>query len=99
MQFGKCQSIPRHISYGNNITNILNWYFKWNAYNKWNTIFSTMCFMNEIPEKEALKAKKMEKEKQQEDNSNHEEKLIMVNAAWNPNLSYNFLTNSSSHQK
>jgi|RhiMethySRZTD1v2_1073278.scaffolds.fasta_scaffold18693_4 hypothetical protein len=40
-----------------------------------------MCFMNEIPEKEALKAKKMEKEKQQEDNSNHEEKLIMVNAA------------------
>jgi hypothetical protein len=37
--------------------------------------------MNEIPEKEALKAKKMEKEKQQEDNSNHEEKLIMVNAA------------------
>lgn len=41
-----------------------------------------MCFMNEIPEKEqALKPKKMEKEKQQEDKSHHEEKPIMVNAA------------------
>jgi len=44
--------------------------------------FSTMCFMNEIPEKEqALKPKKMEKEKQQEDKSQHEEKPIMVNTA------------------
>ena len=80
MQFGKCQSLD--ISIMEIILRIfLNWCFKWNPYNKWNTIFSTMCFMNEIPEKEALKAKKMEKEKQQEDNSNHEEKPIMVNAA------------------
>lgn len=39
-----------------------------------------MCFMNEIPEKEALKPKKMEKEKHQ-DKSHHEEKPIMVNTA------------------
>jgi hypothetical protein len=41
-----------------------------------------MCFMNEIPEKEqVVKAKKLEKEKQQENKSQHEEKPIMVNAA------------------
>lgn len=40
-----------------------------------------MCFMNEIPEKEELKPRKMEKEKHQEDKSHHEEKPIMVNAA------------------
>jgi hypothetical protein len=40
-----------------------------------------MCFMNEIPEKEALNPKKMEKEMQQEDKSHHEEKPIMVDAA------------------
>ena len=45
-------------------------------------IFSTMCFMTEIPEKEeVLKPKKLEKEKQQENKSQHEEKPIMVNAA------------------
>ena len=56
--------------------------FKGNPYNKWNPIFSTMCFMNEIPEKEqVVKPKKLEKEKQQENKSQHEEKPIMVNAA------------------
>ncbi len=40
-----------------------------------------MCFMNKIPEKEALKPKKREKEKHQEDKSHHEEKPIMVNYA------------------
>ena len=55
--------------------------FNWNPYNKWNPIFSIMCFMNKIPEKEALKPKKREKEKHQEDKSHHEEKPIMVNYA------------------
>ena len=37
-----------------------------------------MCFMTEIPEKEVIqKPKKLEKENQ----SKHEEKLIIVNAA------------------
>jgi hypothetical protein len=36
-----------------------------------------MCFMTEIPEKEDIKSKKLEKENQ----SNHEEKPIIVNAA------------------
>ena len=36
-----------------------------------------MCFMTEIPEKEEIKPKKLEKENQ----SNHEEKPIIVNAA------------------
>ena len=40
-----------------------------------------MCFTNEIPEKEVLKPKKLEKEKQQENKSQHEEQPIMVNAA------------------
>lgn len=41
-----------------------------------------MCFTNEIPEKEeVLKPKKLEKEKQQDNESQHEEKPIMVNAA------------------
>lgn len=41
-----------------------------------------MCFTNEIPEKEeVLKPKKLEKEKQQENKSQHEVKPIMVNAA------------------
>ena len=41
-----------------------------------------MCFTNEIHEKEeVLKPKKLEKEKQQENKSQHEEKPIMVNAA------------------
>jgi len=39
-----------------------------------------MCFMNEIPEKEAIPNKKLEKEKLQEDKS-HQEKPIMVTAA------------------
>lgn len=39
-----------------------------------------MCFMNEIPEKEAVPNKKLEKEKLQEDKSN-QEKPIMVTAA------------------
>ena len=41
-----------------------------------------MCFMNEIPEeKQVLKPKKLEKEKQQENKSQYEEKPIMVNAS------------------
>ena len=41
-----------------------------------------MCFMTEIPEKEVIqKPKKLEKEKQQDNKSQHEEKPIMVNAA------------------
>ena len=40
-----------------------------------------MCFMNEIPEKEAIPNKKLEKEKLQEDKSHQEEKPIMVTAA------------------
>ena len=56
--------------------------YKGNPYNKWNPIFSTMCFTNEMPEKEeVLKPKKLEKEKQQENKSQHEVKPIMVNAA------------------
>lgn len=39
-----------------------------------------MCFMNEIPEKEAIPNKKLEKEKFQEDKS-RQEKPIMVTAA------------------
>lgn len=41
-----------------------------------------MCFTNEIPEKEeVLKPKKLGKEKQQDNEPQHEEKTIMVNAA------------------
>ena len=39
-----------------------------------------MCFINEIPEKEAIPNKKLEKEKLQEDKS-RQEKPIMVTAA------------------
>lgn len=39
-----------------------------------------MCFMNEIPEKEAIPNKKLEKEKLQEDKP-RQEKPIMVTAA------------------
>ena len=42
---------------GINITNLYNLSFKWNTCNKLNPIFSSMCCMNEIPEKEALKQK------------------------------------------
>ena len=40
-----------------------------------------MCEGYEIPEKEVVSNKKLEKEKQQENKSQHEEKPIMVNAA------------------
>ena len=66
------------------IINTINfsWSFLLNLYNEWNPIFCTMCFMNEIPEKEEiLKPKKLEKEKQQENKSQYEEKPIMINAA------------------
>ncbi len=40
-----------------------------------------MCDMNEIPEKEAIPNKKLEKEKQQQDRPHQEETPITVNAA------------------